>query len=241
MAGNKKYRNELKFILSPIWAEILKHRLSFVMDIDENATNKDNTYLVRSLYFDDFENSAYYDKITGEKSRYKYRIRIYNLDHGVIKLERKEKERNLIHKKAMTISEDVYNEIVSGNINLELTKNDDLLAEFIRDMETKDLRPSVIVNYKRLAYTYPAEDTRVTFDEGVASGRFDYNLFSKDILLYDILNSNETIIEVKFNNGIPSHIASILNSIPTIRQAVSKYTICYEKKEAVINELFRYN
>ena len=62
-----KYRHELKFILSPAYAEILKHRLAMIMSVDENSANEDNTYFIRSLYFDDCQDTAYYEKIDGIK------------------------------------------------------------------------------------------------------------------------------------------------------------------------------
>ena len=223
----KKYRHELKFIISSSQAKILKHRLSMMMEIDENAFYKDNTYLVRSLYFDSPDNSAYYDKINGVEKRKKYRLRIYNLDDRVIRLERKEKKGNLVNKKIIEVSKNDCENIMNGNY----ISNDDNLREFINDMKIKHLSPCVLVDYKRLAFTYPIEDTRVTFDENVSSGRFNYNLFSKDVLMYDILGLNEVILEVKFNKSIPSHLARILETIPALRVAISKFAYCYEKKE----------
>lgn len=227
----KKYRYELKFILNSSHAEILKHRLSLVMKVDTNSINDDNTYFIRSLYFDDIKDTAYYEKIDGNERRKKYRIRIYNFDDSFIRLERKDKNRDLTHKVQISITKKECLALISGNYNKEMLLRDDLLGEFVREMETKRLIPSVIVDYKRLAYTYPVEDTRVTFDENIKSGRFNYDLFSKDFISYNVLEENETVLEVKFNNVIPKHIAKIIMTIPTVRQAVSKFAICREKKE----------
>lgn len=226
-----KYRHELKFILSPSYAEILKHRLSLIMDVDENSANEDNTYFIRSLYFDDYKDTAYYEKIDGTEKRKKYRIRIYNLDDSFIRLERKDKNRDLTHKEQTKLSKDVLEKIIHGNIDDIDIKHDKLLEEFIYEIKTKGLKPNVIVDYQRLAYTYPVEDTRVTFDEHIKSGRFNYDLFSNDYLTYDVLNDNESVLEVKFNNAIPSHIAQVIMTVPTVRQAISKFALCREKKE----------
>ncbi len=67
----KNYRHELKFILNSKEAEILKYRLSLIMDVDTNSVNADNTYFIRSLYFDDDYDSAYYEKIDGLETRQK--------------------------------------------------------------------------------------------------------------------------------------------------------------------------
>ena len=57
-------------------SEILKQRLNMVMDIDKNSVNLDNTYYIRSLYFDDPSSSAYYEKLNGVLYRTKYRINV---------------------------------------------------------------------------------------------------------------------------------------------------------------------
>lgn len=227
----KKYRHELKFILNSTHAEILKHRLSLVMKVDTNSINDDNTYFIRSLYFDDIKDTAYYEKIDGTEKRKKYRIRIYNFDDSFIRLERKDKNRDLTHKTQMKITKEECLNLIEGKYSQEMMLREDLLGEFVREMKTKKLVPSVIVDYKRLAYTYPVEDTRVTFDENIRSGRYNYQLFEKDFISYNVLEENETVLEVKFNNVMPKHIASIIMTIPSIRQAISKFALCREKKE----------
>lgn len=227
----KQYRHELKFVLSTVEAELLKQKLALLMDVDENSVNEDNTYFIRSLYFDDDYDTAYYEKIDGLEKREKYRIRIYNFDSSFIRLERKEKNRDLTYKKQEKITKTQCLKFMDGNFDdIELADNS-LLSEFVMKKKLHQIKPSVIVDYKRLAYTYPIEDTRITFDEEIRSGKFNHNLFDKDILTFDVLEPNEVVLEVKFNNAIPSHIADVIKTIPSVRQAVSKFALCREKKE----------
>lgn len=228
---NKKYRHELKFIINSNDAEILKYRLSLLMDVDTNSCNEDNTYFIRSLYFDDIYNSAYYEKIDGLEKREKYRIRIYNFDDSFIRLERKEKNRDLTHKEQTKITKEECINFLNGDFDLIDTSNNKLLEEFVLKHKFNQIKPDVIVDYKRLAYTYDVEDVRVTFDENIKSGRYNYDLFDKDILSYDVLNENESVLEVKFNDYIPNHIAKVIMTIPSIRLAVSKFALCKEQKE----------
>ena len=58
-----KYRHEIKYMISKNTGEILKQKLKTIMDIDKNSYNEDNTYQIRSLYFDDTQNTAYYEKL----------------------------------------------------------------------------------------------------------------------------------------------------------------------------------
>lgn len=201
-----------------------------IMEVDKNSINQDNTYFIRSLYFDDVNNSAYYEKVDGVEKRKKYRIRIYNLDDSFIRLERKDKDRDMTHKAQTKITKETYQKIIDNNLN-DIDLTDELLNEFVTAIKTKGLKPAVVVDYQRLAYTYPLFDTRVTFDENIKSGRFNNDLFSDNYMTYDVLNDNETVLEVKFNEILPSHIASVIMNIPTVRQAISKFALCYEKKE----------
>ena len=91
------------------------------------------------------------------------------------------------------------------------TSNNKLLEDFVLKYKLNQIKPDVIVDYKRLAYTYDVEDVRVTFDENI--------------------KSNESVLEVKFNNYIPNHIAKVIMTIPSIRLAVSKFALCKEQKE----------
>ena len=84
-----KFRHELKYLLNPADAELIRERLSVVLHPDPHAENGE--YHIRSLYFDDYWDTAYEEKISGVSRRRKYRIRAYNLRDDVIRLECKEK------------------------------------------------------------------------------------------------------------------------------------------------------
>ena len=222
----RKYRYELKYIITPTMAQILKMRLLAVMDVDSLANGGTSGYTISSLYFDDLESTAYFEKLDGVLYRTKYRIRVYDYDDSFIRLERKLKHENMTSKDQTKITKSQFYEIINGDIsNIRLT-NDQLYNEFIKDIRLKSLRPSIIVEYKRLALTYPVSDVRVTFDSEVRSGLYNYDLFSKDLSTYSVLNPDEVILEVKFNDYLPANIGAILTTIPSFRQAVSKFALC---------------
>lgn len=222
----RKYRHELKYIINKNQAAILKARLSMVMMIDTNSIYKDHTYLIRSLYFDTPNSQAYYEKLDGTLYRSKYRFRLYNQDDTFIRLERKLKHNQLTSKDGMKIERKIVEKIILGEVSDINPPKGSLLDEFIRDMNMYALRPSVIVDYKRLAFTYPVSDVRITFDEHIRSGRYQYDLFDKDIPTYEVMDENQTVLEVKFNEFLPEHIALILTTVPMFRQAVSKFAVC---------------
>lgn len=229
ISPNERFRYEIKYLINSSQAEILRYRLSLLMDQDNNAI--DGHYFIRSLYFDDVNNTAYYEKIDGLEEREKYRIRFYNHDRSYIILELKGKKNNLTYKRQNKITEEDYNNIINQNydkINIEDRK---VLEDFITKSKRNNLIPSIIVDYSRQAFTYPVEDVRITFDEDISSGRFDYDLFSKELLPYRALEPNEIILEVKFNTFLPKTIKKVLDTVPKTRIAVSKFALCKEKKE----------
>lgn len=222
----RKYRNEIKFIISKTMAEVLKQRLSLIMSVDNNSYNSDNSYLIRSLYFDNENSDAYYEKMDGVEYRKKYRIRIYNFDDKFIRLECKYKHNNMTSKDQILIDKELCSKIINGKIDeIDLTK-DNLLRQFALDYRLNRLNPSIIVDYNRVAFTYHVSDVRITFDSQIKSGMYNYNLFDKNATTYRVIDDNQMVLEVKFNEILPESIALILQTVPTFRQAFSKFAAC---------------
>ena len=221
-----KYRNEIKYVISKESALILQKKLSLLMDIDSNSINDDNSYFIRSLYFDDIYSTAYYEKIDGVEYRKKYRIRIYNNDYNFIRLECKYKHENMTSKDQILIDKSICDKIIEGNIdNINIEKNN-LLTRFILESKLNNLKPAIIVDYKRIAYTYPVSDVRITFDSKISSGLYNYDLYDKKLDTYKVIDDDKVVLEVKFNEVLPESIAIILSTIPMLRQAFSKFAIC---------------
>lgn len=225
MKKEYNYRHELKFKISNNAAKVLKQKLSLILDKDKFGYYKDGSYLIRSLYFDDRDSSSYYEKMDGVLYRKKYRIRMYNEDESFIRLEKKMKHNNYTAKEQILISKDIYSKILDGKLD-EIDEAKGLLLEFINDCKVKGLIPSIIVEYHRLAFTYPISDVRITFDSNIQSGLYNYDLFNTSYPRFDVLEPGYQVLEVKFNEVLPLHIANILNDIPSCREAVSKFAIC---------------
>lgn len=222
----RKYRNELKYIISKDMAGVLKQRLGLIMDVDSNSVNSDNSYFIRSLYFDDEDSNAYYEKMDGVEFRKKYRIRIYNFDDKFIRLECKYKHDNMTSKDQILLTHEECSKIINGKIDEFSLDKDNLLRQFLIDSRINKLKPSIIVDYNRLAYTYHVSEVRITFDSKISSGLYNYNLFDADATTYKVIDDNEVVLEVKFNEILPEAISIILTTVPTFRQAFSKFAAC---------------
>ncbi len=218
-------RHEQKYHISQGSAVYLSNILKNVMHIDENADER-GEYHIRSLYFDDCFNTAMADKIDGVMHRDKYRIRIYNLSDRVIVLERKRKKGDYISKVSAPISRELAEQIIAGDAHGLERQEHPLLQDVYRQMTTRQLRPTVVVDYVREAFVHPAENTRVTLDKQLRTGLFGKDMFDPALPTLPCLHDETVILEVKYDRRFPEYIVPILSSIPAQRSAISKYTYC---------------
>lgn len=218
-------RHELKYYIHPAELEALRARLQPVMHLDKHCKNGE-PYVIRSLYLDDVDNSAYYDKVAGVMFRDKYRIRIYRYSDKEIFLERKRKMGDLIQKSSVQITRRLCEQIISGDPRGLQSASSPLLQDVYVQMRTRLLRPAVIVDYVREAYTHPAENVRITFDMNLRSGLHSFDLFNANIPTVSPLDDNTQILEVKFDNYLPDHLRGMLSGVEADRSAVSKYVLC---------------
>ena len=229
---NIPLRHELKYHITPAELTVLRGVLKPVMQLDPNG-NENNEYHIRSLYFDTINDDALEEKIAGVGNRKKYRIRIYNFSDRVIKLECKSKYGDLISKQSVSIPRELAEQLIAGDPDGLQRMRHPLLHDVYREMRTRLLRPAVIVDYVREAYIHQAEEVRITFDKQVRTGLYSVDLFNPQIPTYPVFDDPVEILEVKFDEFLPSYLQSILSGITAQRSAVSKYTWCrrYENKK----------
>ena len=218
-------RHELKYFINPAELEALRARLRGALAMDEHCVGG-RPYVIRSLYFDDIDDSAFYDKQAGVMHRDKYRIRIYNFSDKAIFLERKRKMGDLIQKSSVQITRRLCDQLVDGNPAGLYKAQNPLLQDMYVQMRTKLLRPRVIVDYAREAYIHPAEDVRITFDMSLRTGLASRDLFNPKLPTVCPHDRNVEILEVKFNNYLPDYINALLHGVEAERSAVSKYILC---------------
>ena len=218
-------RHELKYFINPAELEALRQRLRGALNMDEHCVGG-RPYSIRSLYFDDIEDSAFYDKQAGVMHRDKYRIRIYNLSDRAIFLERKRKLGDLIQKSSVQITRRLCDQLAAGNPTGLQKSQSPLLQDVYVQMRTRLLRPKVIVDYAREAYLHPAEDVRITFDMQLRSGPLLNSLFNPHVPTVCPHDRDVEILEVKFNNYLPDYIGALLRGVEAERSAVSKYILC---------------
>lgn len=218
-------RHELKYFIEPAEVEALRARLRPALRLDSHCRGG-RPYVIRSLYFDDIDDSAYYEKTSGVMVRDKYRIRIYRHSDAEIFLERKRKLGDLIQKSSVQITRRLCDQLISGNPAGLYRASDPLLRDVYVQMRTRLLRPKVIVDYEREAYLHPAENVRITFDLNLRTGLSSTELFNPDIPMVCPHDGGAQILEVKYDHCLPDFIPQLFAGIRTDRSAISKYVLC---------------
>ena len=220
-----RYRHELKYLINlPDWA-LLSTRLAGVSHRDENVDSH-GEYWIRSLYFDDYWNTAYEEKDEGVLLRHKYRIRIYNCQDSIIKLERKNKYGQYINKVSAPLSKGETESILAGDYAFLEKSPHNLLQEFYYELTSRLMRPRVIVDYDREPYVLDAGDVRITFDKHVRAGFGRFDLFDMKLPTLEVLPANQMIMEVKFTEFMPGLVRSLMPPRSSILTAASKYVLC---------------
>lgn len=221
------YRNEWKYLISLPEAELLKRRLEPFMELDPNAG--DGGYMIRSLYFDNIWNSSYEEKMMGIYERKKWRIRIYNYSDLNIKLERKKKVGNYIHKDSAGITREEYERILANDFLFLLSHKEQLCREFYYECVAGLYRPKVIVDYDRVPLIRREGDVRITLDKDVRAAVAGYDIFDPKLPTLAALPADMLVLEVKFTEFLPGIIKELLPLNGQEFAAVSKYTLCFER------------
>ncbi|MBP1744494.1 MAG: hypothetical protein H6Q58_1472 [Firmicutes bacterium] len=219
-----KFRHELKYYINYCDYLALRSRLKLLMKPDPNA-GINGDYMIRSLYFDDLNDTALYEKAAGVRIRHKYRIRTYNLSDSVIKLERKNKVGGYINKESAALSRETVEALMRNDFGGLDTANI-LIRDFYMAIRGDGLRPKVIVDYDREAYVCSFSDTRITFDKELRVPMTSNDIFDSAIPAEILVRMPRLIMEVKFNEFLPEHIRGALEFGASERCAISKYVIC---------------
>ena len=218
-----KYRHEFKHILNYEDYISIQAKLKSIMRLDSNCTN--GSYEIRSLYFDDFNDTALKEKINGVNKREKFRIRYYNHDSSFIKLEKKCKLNSLGQKYSSKLTKEEVDKIIDNDIDFLLSKDNPLVKELYFKMNSYLLRPKVLVDYTREPYILEEGNVRITLDSNLRTGLDSIDIFNKDLLTIPT-DPGIYLLEVKYDEYLPNIIRDIVQLKGRKTSNFSKYARC---------------
>lgn len=215
-----QFRHEVKLEITKLDMIILRSRLKFVMKTDPYA--KDGLYEIRSLYFDTADDRALREKIDGVSEREKYRIRMYNGDMSVIKLERKYKKGGLGYKESALLTLEQAKKTAVGDIAWMAKSENETLLRFYTRMQNGALKPKTVVDYTREPFVFPAGDVRVTLDYNIRTSLGCTDFLNENCVTVPVAGS-PCIMEVKWNEFLPDTVRDAIALDSRQITAYSKY------------------
>ena len=216
-------RSELKHEITKMDCYLLRNRLKHYMEVDPHANN-DGKYVIRSVYFDNFDNKVLTQKKEGHYERDKFRVRLYDYNTDYLTLEKKSKRNNLTYKQKCRISMEEYECIRHGDILWMENDSRALIQELFIQMNLLQLKPVTVVDYEREVFIYRHGNVRVTFDSSIKTSFRNNDVLNPDIAMIET-NPNIVILEVKFDEYLPDVIKKLLQLGDRRKGTYSKYQI----------------
>lgn len=218
-----KYRNEWKYCEKEADLLAVKERLLGILDYDFHA-GADGKYTIQSLYFDDNRNTCARDNVSGEGKRFKYRIRYYGSEAETLWLEKKEKKNSGCFKRKCSLLIQEYQNIIDGKVmDVFWGTQEQLLKEFCIDIVTRGFNPKVIISYQREAFVEPIANIRITLDYNISASSEIGRFLNGGYFRIPVMEKEKHILEVKFDEVLPSYIKTALQSDGLLQQSFSKY------------------
>lgn len=214
-------RKELKYTVNVMEAANLKSRLARLMKPDVH--NGTAGYMVRSLYFDTLWDSDFEEKVNGYDDRRKIRLRVYNADAEIIKLEVKEKMGGIQRKRSLLLDREDAIRMERADYTFLAGREEALAGWLYAYMTGRCYRPKCVVEYDRFACILSHNDMRVTFDSNLRASECGLDIFNRHAVLYPVSGPEDITMEVKYNGFLMTYIKNELSLCDKMQHSASKY------------------
>ena len=216
-------RFELKYLLTHKQYYNFKAALLLYTKKDKFTFNSPNgKYFVKSLYYDNHNFLCFNNKLEGEQSRVKVRIRCYEKnknDNKFVSIELKRRFGDLIKKDSSRVSLNDY-EFYLNNGYWKYYNS--VINEFIRINAKYCFSPITTIEYFREVYEdKTSPNVRICFDHNMKSSQSS-DLFSRKLNTYEI-DKEKIVLEVKTVNTIPLWLLKLIKFYSLNRISNSKY------------------
>lgn len=220
-------RREFKYLVDRKRLPALRRALEPWCDLDRFA-GEDRAYRLRSLYFDSPDMRLYHANDREAPVRFKARIRSYpEAPNSPVIAELKFRDGDIIRKTRKRLPGDDWTRGLRAGDGLDLDP-------FVVRMHRHDLRPVVIVDYRREAYMGRFDDyARVSIDTTIqcqATDRLSLDAHPKrwramDTPLLTFTPTSPCVVELKWADCAPPWMVQLAQGLDLLRHSFSKY--CY--------------
>ena len=220
-------RYELKYRISESKAEAISQFIKPHLHLDRYSRLRPNgAYPVVSLYLDSDDLLLCRESLTGQKNRFKLRIRGYTDEPGYpCFFEIKRRINTIIMKSRSRVMRQDVAALLSGQtVPVQNCTNQEVLKQFQLYMNYISARPVACVRYVRRAYEGDLDNrVRVTFDRELS-----YKTTSEpDVSLggggWQRLPLNFVVLEIKFTARYPAWLSRMTKCLNLQRSSMAKY------------------
>lgn len=222
------FRHELKFFVTSADLSLIRTRIQHIAKSDSHQKDHQG-YTVTSLYFDNINNFCLNENIGGFDHRHKYRLRIYNHSPELIKLERKSKIHGMTSKISVNVNVEECKKMVQGTLPLLQYDYPYDKKRILCEMKLAGMYPKTIVQYNREAFLYDVGNVRITFDENISGSQKIESFLDPWISTTPLLNKGIHILEVKYDNLLPTYLYDALDIEKLMHTSFSKYAYSRRK------------
>lgn len=224
-------RFELKYLVREETARAVRQFIAGYLKPDDFAASLPNrSYPVHSLYLDSPDLHTYQAVQTGEKNRFKLRIRYYGDDDEHVFFEIKRRTNEIVTKLRAKVRRDAVPALLSGqppqlrHLAAPDARHYHALLEFCRLMHRLRAAPKSHVAYLREAWMSPVNNSlRVTFDRAVACRpEFGHALRTNlDSAVKPF--ADQVVVELKFVDRLPAWCCEMIRTFGLVRGGAPKY------------------
>ena len=218
-------RYEMKYLLSADQTEFLKEQLKGHMEVDKYGLTS-----IASLYYDTPDYRLIRNSIEKPLFKEKIRLRSYGIatNDSTVFLELKRKANRIVYKRRIASAipnverffRDKEDICENGQIEKEIA--------YFRDYY-KELIPSCLIIYDRIAYFEKDGDLRLTIDYNPRYRMDELNL-TTSMEGISLLPKGYTILEIKVQEAMPMWLSEILTEGAIYKTSFSKYGEAYKKQ-----------
>jgi SPX domain protein involved in polyphosphate accumulation len=228
-------RYELKYIIPEEQALRVREFVLNYLDPDQHTDPKKGFgYPVHSLYLDSPDLKLCKATITGEKNRYKLRIRFYDdAPDAPVFFEIKRRMNDVILKQRAGVWKKSVPHLLAGDWpkRSDLIKGDDknykALYNFCDLRDSIRAQPAAYTSYLREAYEPPDSNLyRVTFDRKIMGGAYTGQLGVGDLDKWPRPQVDGVVLELKFTDRFPNWMHDCVQIFNLRRTTMPKYVEC---------------
>jgi hypothetical protein len=242
----------MKFVINAAQRAALMMKLEPHLRADANA-DETAYYPILNLYYDNPDRDCYWEKVRGQSSRRKLRVRIYgSLNGGLpptsfIEVKHKQDGRGVKRRVQMPYTEALRVGQGHWPEGVHLRETDKRTIDEIHDLLNKrHFAPVMVMRYDRRAYAAkdPSSDLRVTYDTGIAYRMHNLNPIpdDRDFSPRDYMYPDEvSVLEVKIAGSIPYWLSLLIAETGCRLQSHSKYCNAMEQGDPVLRSMLAPN